>query len=190
VNKIYVDGCSFTYAQGLDRVYSVGAQLTAAIDKSRPGKSNTAIVTELYNDIDKYDTFVLGLTFPSRYTFYNDDTPVEIQPGKQQLDTLVDHPMGEFIENTYPQFCKVLWSLTSEQNMNILSNFYLNSIVSLLKEKNKKYVIYSMTSLQCNDTNYFHLTIPSTPQYRISSEDIHFNITGMQLLVSQIRERL
>ena len=190
MNKIYVDGCSFTYAQGLDRVYSVGAQLNAAIDKSRPGKSNTAIVTELFDDIGKYDIFVLGLTFPARYTFYNNNTPVEIQPGKKQLDTLVGHPVGEFIENTYPQFCKVLWSLTSEQNMNILSNFYLNSIISLLKEKNKKYVIYSMTSLQCNDTNYFHLTIPNTLQYRISLEDIHFNITGMQLLVSQIKERL
>ncbi len=190
MSKLYVDGCSFTYAQGLDRIYSVGAQLNATIDKSRPGKSNTAIVTELFNDIDKYDIFVLGLTYPTRYTFYNDNIPVEIQPGKTQLDQLIDHPMGEFIEQTYPQFCKVLWSLTSEQNMDILSNFYLNAIVSLLKEKNKKYVIYSILPLQCNDPNYFVSPVPLTTRYRISLEDQHYNIAGMNLLVSHIIERL
>ena len=190
MSKIYVDGCSFTYGQGLDRQYSVGNLLNADIDKSRPGKSNTAMVTEIYPDIDFYDVFVIGFTFPSRYTFYNDNMPIEIQPGKDFLNQLIGHPIGEFIEKTYPQFFKVLWSLTNEEKLTTLTDFYINSLISLLKEKNKKYVIYSWDNAQCSDQCFFIPNIPMNLNYRISKSDVHLNKKGMIELVDQIKEKL
>ena len=190
MSKIYVDGCSFTYGQGLDRKYSVGNLLNADIDKSRPGKSNTAMVTEIYPDIDLYDIFIIGFTFPSRYTFYNDNMPIEVQPGKKFLDRLIGHPIGEFIEKTYPQFFKVLWSLTNEEKLTTLTDFYINSLISLLKEKNKKYVIYSWGNAECSDQYFFIPNIPMNLEYRISESDSHLSIKGMIDLVNQIKEKL
>jgi hypothetical protein len=190
VSKIYVDGCSLTYGQGLDRKYSVGNLLNADIDKSRPGKSNTAMVTEIYPDIDLYDIFIIGFTFPVRYTLYNDNMPIEIQPGKDLLNRLIDHPIGEFIEKTYSQFFKVLWSLTNEEKLTTLTDFYINSLISLLKEKNKKYVIYSWGNAKCSDQCFFLPTIPMNLNYRISKSDSHLNIKGMIELVNQIKEKL
>ena len=190
MSKIYVDGGSFTYGQGLDRQYSVGNLLNADIDKSRPGKSNTAMVTEIYPDIDFYDIFIIGFTLPVRYTFYNDNIPIEIHPSKDFLDRLVGHPIGEFIEKTYPQFFKVLWSLTNEEKLTTLTNFYVNSLISLLKEKNKKYVIYSWGNAECSDQYFFIPNIPMDLNYRISNLDSHLNIKGMIELVNQIKEKL
>jgi hypothetical protein len=190
VSKIYVDGCSLTYGQGLDRKYSVGSLLNADIDKSRPGKSNTAMITEIYPDIDFYDVFVIGFTFSSRYTFYNDNMPIEIHPGKDCSDRLIGHPIGEFIEKTYPQFFKVLWSLTNEEKLTTLTNFYINSLISLLKEKNKKYVIYSWDNATCSDQCFFIPNIPKNLDHRISTSDAHLNKKGMIELVDQIKEKL
>jgi len=190
VSKIYVDGCSLTYGQGLDRKYSVGSLLNADIDKSRPGKSNSAMITEIYPDIDFYDVFVIGFTFSSRYTFYNDNMPIEIHPGKDCSDRLIGHPIGEFIEKTYPQFFKVLWSLTNEEKLTTLTNFYINSLISLLKEKNKKYVIYSWDNATCSDQCFFIPNIPKNLDHRISTSDAHLNKKGMIELVDQIKEKL
>ena len=190
MSKIYVDGCSLTYGQGLDRKYSVGNLLNADIDKSRPGKSNTAMVTDIYPDINLYDIFIIGFTFPVRYTFYNDNMPIEIQPGKDFLNRLIDHPIGEFIEKTYPQFFKVLWSLTNEEKLTTLTDFYINSLISLLKEKNKKYVIYSWGNAECSDRCFFIPNIPTDLDYRISAADAHLNKKGMIELVDQIKEKL
>ncbi len=190
MSKIYVDGCSLTYGQGLDRKYSVGNLLNADIDKSRPGKSNTAMVTEIYPDIDLYDIFIIGFTFPVRYTLYNDNMPIEIQPGKDLLNRLIDHPIGEFIEKTYSQFFKVLWSLTNEEKLTTLTDFYINSLISLLKEKNKKYVIYSWGNAKCSDQCFFIPNIPMNLNYRISQSDAHLNKKGMIELVNQIKEKL
>lgn len=188
MNKLYVDGCSLTYGAGLDRKYSVGSQLGAELDLSRPGKSNTAMVSDFYKHIDNYDTFVIGLTYPSRYTFYNDSVPIDLQPRKTTMDRLVEHPMGEFIENTYPQFYKVLWSLTNHREMKALSNFYVNSIISLLEKQNKKYLVYCWENLDCNNNNYFVPEVPRTREFLL--EDGHFNEIGMELLANIIKEKL
>jgi hypothetical protein len=188
VSKLYIDGCSLTYGQGLPRELSAGAQLNCDLDLSRPGKSNTAMVIDLYKNINKFDTYIIGLTYPSRYTFYNNREPFDLQPNKNNLDRLDGHPMGEFIESTYPQFYKVLWSITNDQEMKVLSDFYLNAIISLLKEQNKKYVIYSWARLNCNDPDYFFLEIPRNTQYRLP--DGHLNEVGMNVLVNSVKEKL
>jgi hypothetical protein len=167
---------------------SVGRQLNCDLDLSRPGKSNTAMAIDLYKNINNFDTYVIGLTYPIRYTFYNNKEPFDLQPSKDNLDRLVGHPMGDFIESTYPQFYKVLWSITDENEMQVLSEFYLNSIISLLKSHNKQYLIYSWTTLNCNDNNYFVPSIPYGSGYWLP--DKHLNGVGMNFLVKSIKEKL
>lgn len=187
MSKLYVDGCSYTYAQGLDRTQSVGARFNADLDLCRPGKSNMGIVMDLYPNIDKYDEFILGFTYPSRYTFYNNNEPIDVQPTKNHLGRLKNNILGKFVEDTYPMFARVLWSLNNDKKMTDLSTFCLAGAISLLKERNKKYVIYSWLPYNVKDDNYFIPTIPNSIDYRISKDDSHFNEHGMQMLEDQIR---
>ena len=71
--------------------------------------------------------------------------------------------------------------------MTDLSTFCLAGAISLLKERNKKYVIYSWLPYNVKDDNYFIPTIPNSIDYRISKDDSHFNEHGMQMLEDQIR---
>jgi hypothetical protein len=188
VNKLYVDGCSFTYGQGLDRKFSIGNQIGATLDLSTPGKSNTAMAVDLYKNIHNFDVFVIGLTYPSRYTFYDGDTPVHLTPGTNNIDLLTGHPMGEFIETTYPRFYKVLWALTNSDEMRALSDFYINAIIRLLEDNKKQYVIYSWEALACTNKNYFVPRFHTITQYRLP--DGHLNEQGMTELANTIKEKL
>jgi hypothetical protein len=96
--------------------------------------------------------------------------------------------VDECSETTYPQFYKVLWSLTNTTEMKVLSDFYITSIINLLEQNKKQYLIYSWEPLACTNSNYFVPHIPITPVYRL--EGGHLNETGMILLADTIKEKL
>lgn len=55
VKRLYLDGCSLTYGQGLARQHSLGALFEnvggySVCDNSRPGKSNIAMVLDTYQN--------------------------------------------------------------------------------------------------------------------------------------------
>ena len=63
--RLYIDGCSLTYGQGLPRDQSLGHLFTTqggyeVFDASRPGKSNTAICMDTHKYFKDYDVFVLA----------------------------------------------------------------------------------------------------------------------------------
>ena len=178
---IYVDGCSFTYGLGVDRKYAIGNQLNADLDLSRAGKSNIAMVTDLYENINRFDTFVIGFTFPNRYTFYNNSDPVDINPSKKFLDNLVDNPYGAELETNWDIISKFLFSLTNEEKMNSLSDFCLAATLELLKDK--KHVVYS---IQRRNVVGDYFVIPNLPKLT----DGHFTEDGMLQLGKLIKEKL
>ena len=147
------------------------------------------IAMDLYPNIDKHDEFILGFTYPSRYTFYNKNDPIDVQPTKTHLGRLKNNLLGTFVEDTYPMFARVLWSLTNDKKLTDMSAFCVAGAVSLLKERNKKFVIYSWLPYAVTDDNYFIPSIPNSLSHRISKDDSHFNKQGMQLLEDQIRLR-
>ena len=84
VKKLYLDGCSLTYGQGLDRSDSLGKLFNApggyqVLDNSRPGKSNMSIVFDTYQNFRDYDTFVLGFTYSARFGLKYNDQNLDFQ---------------------------------------------------------------------------------------------------------------
>ena len=85
VKRLYLDGCSLTYGQGIDRQDSLGALFHTrgeyqVLDQSRPGKSNIAIAFDTYQNFRDYDTFVLGFTYSSRFGFKYHDRNIDFFP--------------------------------------------------------------------------------------------------------------
>jgi hypothetical protein len=69
--RLYLDGCSYTFGQGLPRSQSLAALFSdvggyTVTDLSRPGKSNLAIAYDVYEHAHDHDVVVLGWTFSSR----------------------------------------------------------------------------------------------------------------------------
>lgn len=183
MSKIYLDGCSFTYGLGLSREYSIGNLISADIDMSMPGKSNNNIVYDTYCHIDDADIFVLGFTFANRTTLWHNDTPIGINPSKLTLDRLYQHPDGEMLEDKYKEFHKVFYMLYNEKYQSIMSDFFIDGLIELLKSKQKKIIAYTMERRNCINEIFY-------PNIRNCLPDGHYNETGMKLLAEAIKEKL
>ncbi len=143
MNKIYVDGCSYTYGLGLDREYSLGKLLDANVDMSRPGKSNIAIVEDLQQALWRdYDTFVIGFTFSSRFLFNINDTQIDMHPNSNEL-FLGDVENSQQLEEEYKLLHKYFYKFSTVESFDARSDFLIDSTVALLKTLNKKFVVYS-----------------------------------------------
>jgi len=183
VSKIYVDGCSFTYGQGLPRNYALGALLSADIDMAKPNKSNSNIVYDTYSNLDLADIFIIGFTFSDRTTLWDGNTPIGINASKLNLDRL-SHPQGEQLENDYKSFHRVFYSLYNKRYMYRMSDFYLDGLISLLESKQKKYVLYSWEKRSSIFNNIFY------PYIEQKLPDGHLNEQGMLQLAEEIKKRL
>lgn len=182
--RIYVDGCSLTYGEGLPRADSIGARLGAELDLSRPGKSNMAMAIDLIDCLDTYDLYVLGFTYPSRYTFYHQDTAIDVTPAKEHIGQV-----DVYLEQNFPVFSRMLWTMTNDNRMEDLSKFIVEGAMSLLKQHGKQYVVYGWYPYECEDSNFFTPEIPETAEYRLAKDNFHLNSAGMELLERQIRLR-
>jgi len=182
VSKIYVDGCSFTYGEGLSREYSLANLISADIDMSMPGKSNNNIVYDTYCHINDADIFVLGFTLANRTTLWDSNTPIGINPTKLKLNQLY-HPHGAMLEDNYKAFHKVFYMLYNEKYQSTLSDFFIDGLIELLKSKQKKIIVYSMEQRNCINEIFY-------PNISNRLPDGHYNETGMKLLAETIKEKL
>ena len=85
--KIYLDGCSLTYGQGLPRDKSIGQLLVSignhqVLDKSRPAKSNQAIIFDTWNNRNDHDVYFLGFTYSNRYHIKFRNLDIDLYPSK------------------------------------------------------------------------------------------------------------
>ena len=83
--KIYLDGCSLTYGQGLPRDKSIGQLLVSignhqVLDKSRPAKSNQAIIFDTWNNRNDHDVYFLGFTYSNRYHIKFRNLDIDLYP--------------------------------------------------------------------------------------------------------------
>jgi len=178
VSKIYVDGCSFTYGQGLDRKFSLASLLNADIDKSMPGKSNQLIIHDIYKNLEDYDTFVVGLTYSNRITLWNDDKPFGVFPNIKDCPVLG-------LEEMFSTFVKVYYMLSNNSYANTLSDFYADSLIDLFKNNNKKFIIFSMEKRRNK-----HGQLIMYPSIGERLPDGHYNEQGMIKLADLIKEKL
>jgi hypothetical protein len=183
VSKIYVDGCSFTYGEGLSREYSLANLISADIDMSLPGKSNNNIIYDTYRHINDANIFVLGFTFADRTTLWDNDRPLGINPSKLELEQLFDQPDAALLEEKYKDFHKIFYMLYNKRYQNTLSDFFIDGIIEILKSKQKKVIAYSMEKRNCINKIFY-------PSIYNRQTDGHYDEIGMISLAKIIKERL
>lgn len=156
VKKLYLDGCSMTYGQGLPRDQSLGSLYRTiggynVKDSSRPGKSNLAIVFDTYQNFENYDVFVLGFTFSSRFGIkYND----------QDLDFFAgSHGKGfdltpEDLDKAHLEVYKYFYTVFGHPYCDQLSDMLIDCLITFLLKQSKEVIAFSWE--QRNVTSSIH----------------------------------
>ena len=185
--RLYLDGCSLTYGQGLPRHQSLG-QLFAdrggfeVTDLSRPGKSNLAIAVDVFNHADDYDLVILGWSFSERFTIRHHSQDLDFYPGShgrgfdlepQALD--LDHlEMQKYFFSVFgPPFC------------DDLSDMLVESTISNLCCKQKRQINFSWQAR--HSMHVIHYPYISKNQ---RLPDGHLNTEGMITLYNYLQNIL
>jgi hypothetical protein len=138
--KIYVDGCSYAAGAGLNEQYSLANLINANYDASYGGKGNQAILHDLYDNLDKFDIFVVSLTYSDRFQLFDEDKRIQI---------LSDGSAGfKYFENTiykdlYKSYHKMFYTCYNTQFYSKLTDAIADSIITLIEASNKQHIIYS-----------------------------------------------
>jgi hypothetical protein len=187
MTKIYVDGCSYVYGQGLDRSYSLGALLGATIDNSRSGKSNIAISEDLYDAVKQdYDWYVVGYTFSNRYSFSLDRKPIDMYSSSDEY--VLEFEQDEI---KLKQLHQLYYYFSDIKKLDQRSDYLVDSSIALLEQQHKKFVMFSWeprTIMNSNKIFYPRHLIAKT--HCQSPTNHHLNQSGMQILANIIRSKM
>jgi hypothetical protein len=179
VKRLYLDGCSLTYGQGLERKDSLGALFDTrggyqVLDYSRPGKSNMAIVFDTYQHFCKYDTFILGFTYSSRFGLKYKDQNLDFFPGFHSRGSALE---PETLDIAQTEMYKYFYSVFDSPYCDDLSDMLIDTLISFLISQNKKVVGYSWQDRK----TICHLEYPLIgPANRLN--DGHLNVKGTEQL--------
>ena len=179
VKKLYLDGCSLTYGQGVDRKDSLGVLFNTrggyeVLDYSRPGKSNMAIVFDTYQHFRDYDTFVLGFTFSSRFGLKYKDKNLDFFPGFHGRGSDLE---PETLAIAQIEMYKYFYSVFGSPYCDDLSDMLIDTLMSFLISQNKKVVGFSWQDRK----TICHLEYPLIgPDKRF--DDGHLNVNGIEQL--------
>jgi hypothetical protein len=180
---LYVDGCSFMAAVGLPENYKLSCLLNADKDMSIEGKSNIQIIHDLHKHIDHYDTFVLSFTFSVRNVLFFD--------GKHPLQLLPNTPTNWYGSKQdfeqFKNFHSYYYRNVNLEFIDVVSDFYIDGAIALLKEFKKKYVIYTAEPRNSKFSNEIiqHSFIPENLDH-----DKHFNEKGMLSWAENVKKKL
>lgn len=187
MTKIYVDGCSYVYGQGLDRSSSLGALLGATTDNSRPAKSNIAISEDLYHAVKlDYDWYIVGYTFSNRYSFSLDRKPIDIYSS-------TDEYVLEFEQDEIQlkQLHRLYYYFSDVSKLDQRSDYLVDSSIALLEQQNKKFVMFSWEPRTIiNSGKIFYPRQLISNDYCQSQTNRHLTESGMRILANIIREKM
>lgn len=186
VTKLYLDGCSFTYGQGLPRKHSLGNLFSDiggydVINKSRNGKSNISIALDTYRHVNKCDVFVLGFTYSTRFGLEYRSKNLDFFTGFQGKTIFNDSKLENEFLNIYKFFYLTFDSPYCDQ----LSDMLIDYTIAFLKSKGKKVFAFSWEQRNTNiELDY--------PFYSTSDrlDDGHLNINGTKKLFNHIQNKL
>lgn len=187
VKKLYLDGCSLTYGQGLPREQSLGLLFKTigeydVLDNSRPGKSNIAVAIDTYKNFKDYDVFVLGFTFSGRFGLKYKDQNLDFFPGFHNNGlNLEPHDLDIAHTEVYKYFYTVFESPYCDD----LSDMIVDTLISFLISQNKKVIGFSWESRQVQA----HIEYPYIgPNQRLT--DGHLNSAGTIQLFNFLQNKL
>jgi hypothetical protein len=144
--KVLLDGCSFTYGLNLERTETLEHHFIEngyeILNLSRPGKSNTAIALDVYNQLDSCDLLVVGWTFSSRWYLKYQDLDIDLLATRENIELPHDLNSG-LIEQSYQDLHKSLYSMFDISYWNQLSDMTIDTISAFAQQQNKKFVFFS-----------------------------------------------
>jgi hypothetical protein len=183
VKKLYLDGCSLTYGEGLSRNQNLGYFFQhegeyIVDDMSRSGKSNLAICLDTYQKYQDFDVFVLGFTFSSRFGIKYQDQNIDLFAGSHGLGFNLK---SEDLDLSTRQVYKYFYSVFGRPYCDDLSDMLIDTTVSFLLANGKKVIPFSWETRQTkNDLFYPYYG----PHDRL--EDGHLNAVGTKKLYQQL----
>ena len=176
MQKLYIDGCSLVYGDGLPRDKSLGYLFKTVggynvLDLSRSGKSNLAIAFDTYQNYKDFDVFVLGFTFSSRfYIKYNNQNLDFYLREKESGFGLDDAALDDAQVSIYKHFYTVFGQPYCDE----LSDMLIDGLISFLRSQGKKVIAFSWQHRSVNSTMLYPY-IPSSKRLA----DGHLNEEGM-----------
>lgn len=183
--KLYLDGCSFTYGLGLpssDTLASLFANRGQYIvtNSSRPGKSNMAIAMDAYKNFKNHNVVVLGFTYSSRfYLKYNNNNIDFLNTRyKSSSDDLLN---GHQLDLAYEEFHKYFYTLYEAPFCDDYSDFLVDNVCNYITNHGKKLLAFSWEKRNV-EFNIMYPYIP--PNMRLP--DKHLNKAGTEYLYDLI----
>ena len=185
--NLYLDGCSFTWGTGLDSKDTLYSKFEKAgynvLNFSRPGKSNSAIAQDTYNNIDSADIFILGFTFSARYHLKFDNIDIDLLPSNYnwQYDFIKwqGNSMNDVVNNLHKNF----YTLFDHTYWNKFSDMLVDNTINSLTLRNKKIFVFSWEKRNTKNK----ILYPIIPD-RLS--DGHLNTIGTKKLFDMIQNQL
>jgi hypothetical protein len=177
MEKLYIDGCSLVYGDGLPRDKSVGHLFDTlggytVTDLSRSGKSNLAIALDAYQNYKDYDLIILGFTYSSRfYIKYNDQNLDFYLRSKETGFGIDDAALDNAQVNVYKHF----YTIFGHPYCDDLSDMVIDGLLSFLRSQRKKVIPFSWQQRKIVSESLHYPYISS--QKRLP--DGHLNSEGM-----------
>lgn len=189
VNKLYLDGCSFTYGLNLDKKYTLETLFTehgkyCVNNQSRNGKSNLAIAMDAYQNCQDNDMFVLGFTFSGRFHIKYQQHNIDFQPIKYMLPLIPDYNVDQ-LESAYDNFHKYFYSLYQTPFCDDLSDFLIDAVCGHLILQGKKVIAFSWEKRNTQTPLLYPYV---SPEQKLPCG--HFNKEGTQHLYNLITQRM
>lgn len=176
MSRLYIDGCSFTYGQGLPREQSLGALFHTrgqyqVTDHSRPGKSNLAIAFDTYANAAEHDVFVLGFTYSARFGIQYQDQNIDFYPGWSGRGFDLDNQDLDLAQREVYRF---FYTVFDRPYCDQLSDMLIDGVGHFLQSQGKTVVVFSW---ERRNTKMPVLYPYIPPQLRLA--DGHLNVEGV-----------
>lgn len=183
-NKLYLDGCSLVYGDGLTKEQSLGnlfAELGGydVTNLSRSGKSNLAIALDAYKNCQGHDVVILGFTFSSRFYIKYNEHDLDFFVGLKNNSLSIDN---DFLDEAHINVYKYFYTVFGHPYCDELSDLLIDGVISFLKSQNKKVIAFSWEPRKVK-SEIFYPYIP--PRLRLS--DGHLNQQGMIALYDYLQ---
>jgi hypothetical protein len=186
VKKLYIDGCSLTYGQGLPKHQTLSYLFQKkggyeVFDNSRPGKSNISIATDVYKHHCDFDVFVIGWTFSNRFGIKYRGQDIDFFAGFHgNPRNFNPHTLDLAFINVYKFFYTVFESPFCDD----LSDFIVDGTLSLLNSQHKEIKAFSWEKRSTlNEVHYPYIS------HTQRLDDGHLNALGTEELYNFLQSR-
>ena len=183
--KLYIDGCSLTYGQGLPRNKCLGYLFESiggyqVTDYSRPGKSNTLISVDTYKNYKDYDVFVLGFTFSERFGIRYQNNNLDFFPGFHHRGFSFDN---QELDLAHSEIYKYFYTVFGRPYCDDLSDMLVDGLISFLQRQSKTVIAFSWQE-RSTQTKLIYPYIGSKDRL----EDGHLNEQGTMKLYNILQQ--